>query len=151
MSRGWRWLIPSGVNRNHSALFKWKTLVFCLEAELLPLQRKLNLPNIIRWKEYMCIILTTKQWHREEGSCRLLLWATVALMLFEWEVSVHLQMRWHFQLFVPGKEAPWEACGWMHSPLRAANEVKSIYWWRVWGEAGARERKGHMVCGNELT
>lgn len=71
----WRWLIPSGVNRNHSALFQRKTSVFWLEAELLPLQRKLNLPNIIRWKEYMCIILTTKQWQWEEGSC-LLLWGT---------------------------------------------------------------------------
>lgn len=36
--------------------------------ELLLLQRKLNLPNIIRGKEYMCIILTTKQWLGKEDS-----------------------------------------------------------------------------------
>lgn len=41
-----------------------------------------------------------------------------------------------FSAFCTRKEAPWEACGWMHSPLRAANEVKSIYWWRVWGGGG---------------
>ena len=58
--------------------------------ELLLLQRKLNLPNIIRGKEYICIILTTKQWLEGEDSCGLPLWAAMPLMFFEWEVSVHL-------------------------------------------------------------
>ena len=81
--------------------------------ELLLLQRKLNLPNIIRGKEYIYALFL----QQSSGLKRKTLVVYLCELQCHWcSLNGRFLFIWYFQLFVPETEAPWETCGgWMHS------------------------------------